>query len=359
MKNLSIFALLINLVLALLIGGAVGQVYASVPVFVATSSVVFASGFFVKYIPGLTFMALQTEVWVQDIEEVLFEGIEFLRFSVDHSAFIVNKKVHVPQAGANPTVEKNRSVLPATITQRTDTDLEYNLDEYTTDPILITNIDELQTSYSKRQSVLNQHTLTLTERIGIQGLFDWSPSGAGDSSLVIRTTGADGSSLPPGATGTRKEVTKKDIARLAAILDKDKAPKTGRYLMFPVDPYYELFEIDSLTNRNFLDVTTIPTGVINKLFNFNVMMRADTVIYNDVADPVKKAIGAATATDDNFSILAWQSTKVSRAEGSIEVFSKERQPEFFGDVFSALVMFATSPLRTGKEGIAVLVQDET
>lgn len=359
MKRLSTFALFFNLMLALLIGGVAGQVFASVPAFAVTSTVIFASGFFVKNVPGLLYMALQTEVWVQDIEDVLFEGIEFLRVSVDHSSFINNKTIHIPQAGANPNIEKNRSTLPATITQRTDTDLTYDLDEYTTDPILVTNLDELQNSYEKRQSVLTQHTMTLSERMGIEGLFAWSPSAAADTARIVLTTGADGDSLAPGATGTRKKVLKEDIANLAAILDNDKVPKQGRNLMFPTALYYELFEVDALIRKDFMDRAALPSGVINTIFGFNVWLRADTIIYDDTAVPVKKAIGAATATDDNFSVLAWQSTKVSRAEGSISVFSNEQDPTLYGDVFSALVMFSTTIIRTGKEGVAVLVQQET
>jgi hypothetical protein len=102
-------------------------------------------------------MALQQEIWVQDIKETLHQGSEFVKTGTDHSAFVAKKTVHMPQSGAMTAIEKNRSSLPGTIAQRTDTELTYNLNEYTTDPVLITDLDELQTSYMKRQSVLSQH----------------------------------------------------------------------------------------------------------------------------------------------------------------------------------------------------------
>jgi len=89
-------------------------------------------------------MAIEKEIWIDDIQENLFASNSFVARGVDHSQWIDNKTVHIPQAGANPTVEKDRASVPATIGQRTDTDLQYNMAEFTTDPILIRNLEELK-----------------------------------------------------------------------------------------------------------------------------------------------------------------------------------------------------------------------
>ena len=119
-------------------------------------------------------MALQQEIWLNDIQEKLFAGNEFITRSTDHSAFVSNKIVHLPQAGILPTVEKDRASYPATIAQRTDADRTYNLGEFTTDPIHITDIDELQTSYDKRNSVLGQHIDVLNDRIALETAYSWA-----------------------------------------------------------------------------------------------------------------------------------------------------------------------------------------
>ena len=146
-------------------------------------------------------MAVQTEVWVRDIEEVLFaENNEFLRASVNHDAFVVNKTVHVPQAGSLPGATKNRTVFPAPIIDRADTTLDYELDSFSIDPVRIGRIDEVQISYAKRQSVMKQHVNILMDIIAREGIFNWaSDTGANQ----VRTSGSTASdNLPPGATGT-------------------------------------------------------------------------------------------------------------------------------------------------------------
>ena len=85
-----------------------------------------------------------TEVWVKTIQEVLFaKNNEFLRASVNHDAFVVNKTVHVPQAGSLPGSVKNRTPFPAEVKDRNDTTLDYDLDSFSVDPVRIGRIEEV------------------------------------------------------------------------------------------------------------------------------------------------------------------------------------------------------------------------
>lgn len=298
-------------------------------------------------------MALQQEVWIADIEENLFEGSEFILNSTNHDSFVVNSTVHVPQAGSAPAIDKNRTSLPATITQRTDTEVTYPVDSFTTDPILVQDFDELQTSYQKRQSVLADHVSVLNERMGTEVANIWALSA---NAKNVRTSGASTGSLPPGATGTRKRVVKEDIANLAKTLDKDLVPSTDRFLLMPTDLYYELFEIDALLRRDFMDRTALPQGVINTLFGFQIMIRPTVVIYDNVTDPVKKAVGAASAIDDNFGCIAWHRSAVAKALGGTKVFLQEDAPEYYGSIFSAEVALGARQMRSDAKGIVSLIQ---
>ena len=76
-------------------------------------------------------MGLQKEVWATDIAEQLFAGSEFINRSVDHSAWVDNKTVHVGQSGSLPAITKDRAVFPASIVERTDTVLDYDLSSLT------------------------------------------------------------------------------------------------------------------------------------------------------------------------------------------------------------------------------------
>ena len=190
-------------------------------------------------------MALQQEVWAKDIQDNFYQNNEFLAKSTDHSMWVNFKTVHIPQAGAASTVEKNRSILPASIGSRTDTDLTYSLNEYTIDPILLTNLEEIQISYNKRSSVMFNIMEALKYTVATQTLYSWAPSGA---SRIVSTTGSTSTyNLPHStATGSRKMLTLADLSAAKLKLDNDNVPKTGRVLLIP--DY--MFDIDLLNISN-------------------------------------------------------------------------------------------------------------
>lgn len=300
-------------------------------------------------------MGLQKEIWVADIKETLHQGSEFIMAGTDYSAFVENKTVHVPQSGAGSTIVKNRSSLPATIAQRTDTELTFSLNEYTTDPVLITDLDELQTSYLKRQSVLGQHTNILNERIGTEVAYEWTPSGS--AGLVLRTTGSATSELPHStATGTRLKITKEDIARMARKLDDDNVPTNDRFLVLPTAMYYELFGIDALLRNDFARVADQTTGAVNEIFGFKVFKRPTTVMFDNATAGAKKAVGASASATDCLGAFAFQKQAVAQALGSIKVFAEIDKVDYYGSVFSALLMHGASKLRTDNKGIVALAQ---
>lgn len=303
-------------------------------------------------------MALQTEIWANDIKENLFTNNEFVLKSVDHSGFANNKVVHIPQAGANPNVEVNRSVLPAVAAQRTDTELTYLLNEFTTDPIVVRDVDEIQTSYSKRQSVLQSHMDAMNDRLGDQTAFDWAVSGAPQASQVVRTTGAlSNTALAPGATGTRKILRRQDVRAIAQIFDGQSVPSSNRWLLLHSDMFYQLFDDTTLLSRDFMEKSSLEKGFITELYGFKILKRAKTVIYDNAADPVKKAIGAASAITDNLGCLAWQQSSVARALEGIKTFGDEDKPEWYGSIFSAMAIYGSAILRSDLAGVGAIIQE--
>lgn len=305
-------------------------------------------------------MAIEKEIWISDIQENLFAGNEFVKKGLDHSQWISNKTVHIPQAGANPAVSKNRSSLPATVAQRTDTDLTYSMAEYTTDPILVTNIEELQVNYAKRSSVLSQHIATLGDVIGNSTAHAWAPAGAG---TFRKTTGsAVSSALAPSATSTRLAITLADIAAAAGMLDKQNVPRAGRILLMPSDIYNgQLLAIADAYQAQSYGQSALPTGVIARMFGFEIMLRPSVVVYDNTATPVLKAIDAdgtptTEATTDNMACLAFHPSFVCQAVGDTKVFYEENSPLYYGNILDALQMFGAAKLRTDQKGIVAIVQ---
>ncbi len=316
--------------------------------------------------PKAAYMSLLTEVWSSQISENLYQNNDFMKRATDHSMWVRYKTVHVPLSGAKPTVEKNRSVLPATIGSRTDSELTYNLNQYTADPILITNLEELQISYAKRQSVLMNIMSQLQFVVSTQTLYTWAPSGA---SRIVRTSGSTSTyNLPhASATGSRKMLTFADITAAKQILDNDYVPAEGRVLLVPAYMYNtDLLNIAGVIQAYAFGQAVAPTGVVARVAGFDIMVRPDVLVYNNSATPVIKGINGdgsvqMAAPTDNGAILAYHPNFVAHALGSITPYYNAGSngsglPEYYGSIFSAEVMHGASLLYSTQKGVVAIVQ---
>ena len=94
---------------------------------------------------GVLKVGITPDIWTNYIVENIFKNNEFLLQSIDESQYVLcGGVVHIPQAGAASGVKRNRTLLPATITRRSDTDVTYALDEFTTDPRFIPEADKVE-----------------------------------------------------------------------------------------------------------------------------------------------------------------------------------------------------------------------
>lgn len=308
-------------------------------------------------------MAIQKEIWIDAIQQKKFAGNEFITNSVSHDGFVENKTVHIPQAGTIPAVQKDRASVPAVISQRTDTDRNYDLSEFTTDPILLTDVEKLQVAYDKMASILDQHTRKIADRMGLE--FIYQGSGAtlksAGGQIVLTTGTATANIAPPGGTGNRKSVKMFDIGQAAGKLDKDDFPLDGRYMLMQSDVYWDLLrENPTLLSKDYNPVTDadLAMGIVKKVYGFNIILRSYTSVYADAATPTLKAVGAATATTDNWACVCWHRDAIAKAQKGIKVYYNEDDAAYYGSYFSAGVMFATKTLRTDGYGIVTIVQDQ-
>jgi len=320
----------------LAIATGVGIVYALMPV--SNIKNVFSQG-------------IQLEIWAKYIIERFWKDNSFLKnaFS-DDDKVLSGKIVHIPQPGAKPVVVKNRSSFPATAIRRTDTDITYVLDEYTTDPTHIEDAEKVEVSYDKIDSVLGDHMSQLTETVADDILIKWSPAAA----QFVRTTGADAAGT--GAqTLTRKAFTGADLKKAGFIMDTQNAPKADRYAMLDANMMDQL--TSSLTDtlyRDFSSYYDAKNGVIGRLYGFDLLTRSSVLNY--ATDDTVKALGAAGAATDNFAALCWQKNSVARAMGEVKMFQNINDPLYYGDIYSALLRMGGRIRRENAEGIIAIVQ---
>ena len=300
-------------------------------------------------------MAIQKEIWTNHIQENLFKDNEFLNYAFNADQFVLQGKVvHIPNAGSSPSVVKNRSSLPATVTQRTDIDITYAIDEFTTDPILIPNAETIELAYDKLSSALSDSESALRQLVADWMLYNWR---AENASSIVRTTGANVNAHVPGATGTRKKFTLADVKAARLALNKQNVLKENRFLLIDSDMYDQLADELNITQyRESSKDLNLPQGVIGKLFGFYIMERSSVLIANNAGTPVIQQPGAATNITDNGVALAWQQNTVERALGTVDFFENLGDPTYYGDIYSALVRMGGRKRRNDQKGVIAIIQ---
>ncbi len=303
-------------------------------------------------LPG-SLAAIQREIWVNYIIENLFKDNSFVTRSFDEGDSVLNGVVvHIPQAGAKRKVVKNRIQLPATVVQRSDTDITYALDEFTTDPILLTNAEKIELSYDKMSNVLAEDMATLREIISNWLLYSWR---AELGTSIIRTSGA--ATGPVGdQTGNRKIFMKDELKKVRYLMNKQNISKEGRIALLPSEFLDQLQSDADLLKRDYAKELDMKNGVIDRLYGFEIMERSDVLTYDNTGTPICKLPDAVTAATDNIAALCYQQNTVARAMGEVNAFDNAGNPIYYGDIYSFLCRMGGRKRRSAGEGVFAIVQ---
>ncbi len=300
-------------------------------------------------------MAIQKEIWTRHIAENLFKDNEFVNYAFNADQYVLEGKVvHIPNAGSTATIVKNRTTLPATVIQRTDIDITYSIDEFTTDPILIPNADTVELSYDKLSNVLSEYEAALRQLVADWMLYNWR---AENSTSIVRTTGSNVTAHLPSATGTRKKFTLADVKAARLLLNKQNVPKDDRYLLIDSDMYDQLMDELNITQyREAGKDLDLPKGVIGKIYGFYLMERTTVAVANNAGTPVIQTPGTAGAATDNGVVFGWQKNCVERALGTVDFFENLGDPTYYGDIYSALVRMGGRKRRNDHKGVVAIIQ---
>ena len=298
-------------------------------------------------------MPLQTEVWIDTLQENFFPDNSFVQKSEDDSQYVDNKTVHVPNAGRPSKVQVNRRTKPAQPTERTDQDLTYELDELTSDPVHISHADTVELSYNKRSSIILNDKEEM-RRVASELILQRWAKGA-DSAHTILTDGAQRDAHTTQGTGRRLKMTDKVVHQIAIRMDKQDLPATGRYLIIDSDMYADL--LDSLTEANrmaFLASADVSKGTVGRLYNIDIFSRSTVLRMKANGELITTPDGGdATEVAAGF---AWQKSCVSRAMGKIDMFASEKDPQYYGDIYSFLMRLGGSHRRYDKKGLFLIAE---
>ncbi|MDM1074206.1 hypothetical protein HX001_17105 [Empedobacter brevis] len=312
-------------------------------------------------------MGLQVEFWHETIQEKLLQDNAFLNHIADVSSdnIINGTIVHIPQAGEPSKVVKNRTLLPAVVAERKDSEVLYKIDEYTTDPVRISNADTVELSYDKRRSILDQDVANLSEEVAEGMLTNMVVSPVGDnkelpvSNIILTDSTILVDPTLPGATGKRKAYSLKDLQRMKAFFKAQKAWTEGQmYALLTSEAIAQMFPVDSQVVATYMAATSEAErriGVIYKVQGWQILERSSVYAMDSTTKEFKAfgAVGEATDTEGN---LFWNKNMTEKSIGTTQAFERPNDPQYYGDIYSFLVRCGGRARRKNYEGVAVLMQ---
>lgn len=338
---------------------------------------VFALSLIPKTQIGCAMMAVIPEVWTEYIVENLFKNNDFILASIDESQYVLQGSVvHIPQAGAPSAVKRNRSTVPATITRRNDIDITYALDEFTTDPRYIPEVDKMQLSYDKVASCMTEDMSNLQQVVGDTMLYNWRPKYYIKAS---KTASAD--NLIHG-TGLRTGVSVNDFSLAKTIFDKWRIPHAGRCVILNTEMYEQLCsDVRNSSNDNLSAVYDHVNGRLLKLEGFKIYERSTALL---ASNSTLKAVagnkyfefsttdlnytperyeeivaGEGTAVDNTACAIGlfWHPNCVRRALGDTKMFENNGDPTYYGDIYSFLQRGGGRIARNDGKGVLGIIQE--
>lgn len=370
MKNVMRFfsTLLVAVIVALGVGTAFGA---------GAGVAVLGASALVKTPAGSLCMSVVPEIWTDFIVENLFKDNEFLLQSVDESQYVLQGSVvHVPQAGAPSGVKRNRTQLPATITRRSDVDVTYALDEFTTDPRFIPEADKTQLSYDKMESCMTEDMSYLRQVLADTMLYNWRPT------YFIKASKTKSADYLIHGTGLRTGVCVDDFVKAKEIMNKWGIPKEDRFVILNSEMYAQICnDVRNATNENLMTAVYSPvTGRLEKLEGFVIYERSTVLLAkNSTLTAVNgKPYFKFTSTDLTYSPedyeaietgntngtntacavgLFWQKNAVRRALGQTKMFENTGDPTYYGDIYSFLQRAGGRKSRGDAMGVLGLIQE--
>lgn len=292
-------------------------------------------------------MGLLQTVWQKRIMENLYEDISFLDKGQNWDEYVQQgiKTVVIPQSGSPAGFERNRTTYPAAVNQRADTDISFDMVDYTSNPQHVLNLDAIQVSYNKMQSVLDNQLLDLKDGVAKDIMYAWRPEVAN----VIDTTGDTVPTNLVGSTGNRKKTKFVDLITAGKVLNKQLIPASGRILLVTADMYADLLTDPDVKDKFNPSLANLNTGVLGTLAGFTLMQRATTLHIG--TDKTTKVPTAAVVATDSELAIAWHPGFVGRSVGNIEVFYNIKDATMFGNVLSSQLQAGGKKCYTNGRGV--------
>lgn len=291
-------------------------------------------------------MSLNKQIWTDQIMQHFYPDASFLKYAKDMSEHVSYDKINLADAGIDPNVTKDAGVYPIPIVDRTDTALELSLNLYESENTIVQDATITEVSYNKMESVVFGHRNKLTERTGKEAAYSYSPAANTTATPILKTTGETN------ALGYKKMLPE-DIVTLMEQWNSLNYPLDGRYLV--LDPRH-LGDLIRFDLKYFGNITNIKDAQLNQFAGFNILSYSNPALYK-LSDLTKKPYGSVADSTTTFGSFAFVGSEVMKADGTIDMYARLKDPEYRGDIVGFSKRFLAMPIRN--KGISAIVSDKS
>jgi hypothetical protein len=331
MKTKFILSLLCSIGMSLLIGCGISAYAASAEPAIhldplMTSAVVFTvkAVVYIVYSESFPehalFAGVNKEIWTDILKENFYAEQPVLEGVDDWSEWVEYNTINFANIGTDPVVLKNNAVWPIVAVQRTDTAGTIVLDTYDTTTTRVRNLEEIESSYDKLQSVIKQHKQKLALDTTKEAIWNYAPAADAAATPVTRTTGALRTIGSLSTQGKRMQL--QDISDMQERFDNLDYPTEGRKIILNPVHRKDLMDADTALFKAFAN---LKAGEVLPLFGFDIQPYSQTPTYTKTTW-VKKAFGAAVDnTNDVPASTVFVKKEVVKIMGDVEMFHKEKE----------------------------------
>ncbi len=315
MKRLSLTALAVNFLIALVLSFVAAQVFNINPVATAITITAVSAGvqyFAPNLFAGKALMALQTQVWTSEIIENPFPDGSFIKQSKDLSEWVNHDKINLVEAGVEPAVYEdyfNGSETALPLANINDIPHEVVLKTYSTEQTRHRDLQDVELQYDKRTSIIKRHKQALDRNMAVRASYAWTPATSNAFNKVTALSGSD--SIIDAII---------DVQAFMASLDLQGELN----VCFTPDHMAKIRKEDKVLYKDILNE--------KQMYGFKVFQYSKSPLFTSAN--VKKPMGSAAEAGDKRASFFWASEEVFRALGSVEMYANLRDSAFQADTLS-------------------------
>lgn len=287
-------------------------------------------------------MALQKQVWTDQIMENFYPVATFLSYTRDFSELAENDIINLADVGFDPEVLINNTTYPIAIVERDDTPKSFELNLFETVNTLVRNPEAVELAYDKLESVIYGHRMALQAKTAAKAAHAYAPQADTSFTPIVRTTGEDNGD-------GFKRVRVEDFLKLKRRYDLMNIPADKRYLVLEPRHLEDLILFDL---KSFKDITDFVDGKPKRFAGFNILEFTENAVYNSTTFE-KKSFGAVEAETDTFCSFSFSADEVMKADGTVKLYERIEDPELRATIIGFDKRFIALPIRNKAIGAIV------